>query len=429
MRAVSLLLAPLAAPLFFASPADSAFLAPCCGTEGSVEPEDAPPILVGAKVRRPDELALEANAEEPRPKQAPLADAVAVPDKDEALPRIIVPPTPIPVVADDDAAPNRDFDNPNTEPCCGAEAEPEDPPPVLVGANVTSPDERALEAAAEAPVPDEIPLADAIGETLNELPELPEPGRQNAPIIAEGNRAPESGGFDDLSDCCQTEGETHPPDRHPEEEVSPPLVAAKVKNREKVGLLEMAVEAPITKEVPLVDAIGVPLYPIEEERRGVSEPDIRPVTAEITAPDPTEQVQGVDDHGEPCCTAPEPEDPFEFVGAKVKNRQERALEATAEAQVPVRAPRTVAIARPLDERPAVSEPARVPVTLLLVLVILLTIGLFRPWRRRRELREDEAAPTMGPLPDELAAPATAPQPEPEVALARAKAEARELEPA
>jgi hypothetical protein len=177
-----------------------------------------------------------------------------------------------------------------------------------------------------------------------------------------------------------------------------------------------------------VDAIGIPL----EKRRGVSEPDFRPVTAEITVPASIAQGRGVDDHGAPCCTTPEADDPDEppfFVGAKVRNRQEHAAVTAAEVPVPVNAPRAAAIAMPLDERPAVREPARVPITLLLALAILLTIGLFRHWRCRRELRENQSAPPTRPLPDELAwlASAPAPQPEPEVQRAKERVAKRELE--
>lgn len=366
MRAVSLLLAPLAAPLFFASPADSAFLPACCVSEGSVEPEDAPPILVGAKVRRPDELALEADAEEPKPREAPLADAMAIPDKDEALPRIIVPPPPIPIVADDDAAPKRDIDNPNTEPCCGpAEAEPEDPPPVFAGANVRSPGERELVAMAEAPIPDEVATTDAIDIPLNELPELPEPAHE--PIVAEGDGAPVVGGLIALSGCCQPEkSKTHPPDRHPDEDVTPPPVAAKVKNREKERLLEMAAEAPVPGEAPVVNAIGVPLYPVEEERRGVSEPAYRSATAEPTGEPPT-------------------------------------------ASEPSRVTATLLLA------------------LAIVLTIGL---LHRWRRRRGLREEETAPPARPLPDDlAWSGTAAAPRPEPEVVLARAKAKARELEPA
>ena len=199
MRSPGLLLASLAAPLFFISPAQAVdILPPCCGAQGQTRP----------------------------PKSHP-------PDRhpEEETPRFLVP------------------------------------------AEVRSPDERALEAAAEALIPVEVPLVNAIGVPLEERPGVSEPAYLSKRArIVEPPPLRVDADIEGLS-CCQTEGETHPPDRHPEE-ATPILVPAKIRDRDGRAL-EAAAEVPIPAEVPLVDAIGIPL----EERPGVSEPEFVPASA------------------------------------------------------------------------------------------------------------------------------------------------------
>lgn len=189
-----LLLAPLAAPLIFSSPAEAAILPPCCVSEGASKPPHADPhegpINVGAKVKRPDERALEATAEAPITADAPLVNAIGIPlDEEErrgvsepehvtAGVRIVTPPPPL--------APNPDIEI-DLPPCCRAEAHskpphPENPPPVLVAAKVKSPDERALQAAAEAPVAAEAPPVNAIGIPLSAQRGVSEPAMSPAPV-------------------------------------------------------------------------------------------------------------------------------------------------------------------------------------------------------------------------------------------------------
>lgn len=283
--------------------------------------------------------------------------------------------------------------------------------------------------------------------------------------------------------CCQPEAETHPPDPH--REPGPIFVAAKVQRPEERAL-EATAEAPVTADAPLVDAIGIPLEPVGEERRGVSEPAVVPVPMLASELQALQEDIGV--NGPPCCQVeaeeahPDPKTPAPIlVSAKVRNREERALEAAAEAQIQTAIQLVNAIGIPLDAERGVSEPAHVPVVaakpppfddlsgcctvpeadnpddrapitvdapwawlramrakaeiVVLALLLVLANGLLRRWPRRRVLLEDQPAPPTRPLPDELpqgkrqADIAPLPQPEPEVARAKAREAERELEPA
>lgn len=168
-----LLLVGLLAVLSLSSPARAGILPSCCVSEGETHPAEPPdprnpvPILVPAEVRRPEERALMAGAEAPIEEDVPLANAVAIP-VDE--PRVVVPTTPEPIIAAYPEAPDFDLELP---PCCQVEGEShppdrdeEDATPILVGAKVKSPDERALEAGAELPIPVEVRRVDAIGISL-----------------------------------------------------------------------------------------------------------------------------------------------------------------------------------------------------------------------------------------------------------------------
>lgn len=205
MRSPWLFLAPLAAPLLFISPAEAAILPACCVTEGETHPGDPPhpenpsPFFAGAKVRNPEERALEATAEAPIPVEAPLADAIGIPVEEptEAVEPVrepervrIVEPPPLRVDADARPMPDGLIYGP---PCCQVEGEthppdprdPEDTPPFLVGAKVRSGDERALKAAGEVQIPAQAPRVDAIGIPLEERPGVSEPA--HVPVSA-GNR-------------------------------------------------------------------------------------------------------------------------------------------------------------------------------------------------------------------------------------------------
>lgn len=473
-----LLLAPLVAPLFVATPTGAQIVGPsCCVSEGEAEPGHPHPrivlpYLVGVNVKSPDERAFKAKAEAPITADAPLLDAVGVPlypadwerrsVSDPALVpglRIVEPP-PMRVDPNGPAVPATD--NPNTPPCCQAPGQdPEEPPPFFTVAKARSPEARALETAAEAPVPADAEAVEAVGLLLNDLPELPEPAR--APVFAVDDRVPvgrDDIGLIDLSGCCRAEGETHPPHPHPEKDQPPVLIGAKVKNREKERLLEMAAEAPIPSEAELVKAIGVPLYPADEERRGVSEPAFASgiAGADLIPLPGCCQVEAEGEH-------PHPDNPPPFVAAKVKNREkERLLAMAAEAQIRTAAQLVQAIGVPLypadEERRGVSEPASRPavtarrpapddrpdccgaagqrdrgnpasVDAPAILAILVAIGLWLLARRRRSRMQPEPPSQPRPLRGLPTRPDAAPipRPEPEVARARARAQARKLESA
>ena len=254
---------------------------------------------------------------------------------------------------------------------------------------------------------------------------------------------------------------TPPADGDPEQDLPRFLVPAEIRRHEERAL-EAAAEAPIPVEFPLVDAIGIPL----EERPGVSEPAFVPAPVWIVD-QPSVPVDAVVPGvplgpipGPPCCQdltemhppdAREPEEPPPvLVGAKVKSRDERALEAAAEAPIPAEVPLVEVIGIPLEERPGVSKPEIVPAStgdrpawlsvmkanaelIIALFVMLLAIG-FLLSRRRRPRRELEAAPVPArrpPLPYELLRPLTMPVPlfEPVTAPPVEAVPARELEPA
>lgn len=193
MRSLLLLVGLLAVPSL-SSPARAGILPSCCVSEGETHPAEPPdprnpaPILVPAEVRRPEERALMAGAEAPIKEEAPLANAVAIP-VDEL--RVVVPTTPEPIIANYPEAPDFDLDLP---PCCRVEGESHPPdrdekdaPPILVGAKVKSPDERALETGAELPIPVEVPRVDAIGIPLLAQRGVSEPVYRPAPVDAVGS--------------------------------------------------------------------------------------------------------------------------------------------------------------------------------------------------------------------------------------------------
>lgn len=191
MRSLLLLIGLLAVPVAFISPADAQTGPPCCQPEDETthppDPHNRGPIFVPAEVTRRDERALAAGAEAPVNEETPLANAVALPT-DEL--RVVVPIAREPIIAADQTAPDFDID---LSPCCRVigETKPphphsEQPPLVLVGAEVTKRDERALEAAVELPIPVEIPLVNAIGIPLEAPRGVSEPAYRPTPIEATG---------------------------------------------------------------------------------------------------------------------------------------------------------------------------------------------------------------------------------------------------
>lgn len=259
--------------------------------------------------------------------------------------------------------------------------------------------------------------------------------------------------------CC-TEAGTPPADGDPEQDRPPFLVPAEVRRPEERAL-EATAEAPIPVEVPLVDAIGVPL----EERPGVSEPEFVPARLRIVEPPPVPVDAVVPAAplgaiiGPPCCqllSEPHPPDarepeqaPLVPIGAEVRKRDERALETAAEAPLPVETPLVDAVGIPLEERPGVSEPEFVPARasdrparqrairandqlILAVLAILLAIGFgLSRCRRRPPLELEPIADPVSrpPLPDALTRLLAAPAPlEPVTPKADRAAPAREVEP-
>ncbi|HEX8192043.1 MAG TPA: hypothetical protein VF552_04020 [Allosphingosinicella sp.] len=262
--------------------------------------------------------------------------------------------------------------------CCvsaGGETHGPDPrhsPHLLVPGEVRRPEERALEASAEAPVTRETPLVNAIGIPLNAERGVSEPERvavehaRPLQFDADGRPLP-----DVMLPCCHlVQGETHSPD--PRDERAPVLLTAEVRKRDEPAL-EAAVELPVLTEAPLVNAIGVPL----EVRPGVSDPASRPAPV----------LQGPEIDGPPCCMAREREP----TPVPPSRRWLRNAEENAE-------------------------------IVIALLTVLLAIGFWMVWRRRPEL-VIEAIPLTYPVPDELPHPGTTPVPqlEPEVAAAMAKA--------
>lgn len=192
MRSLLLALGLLAAPLSFVSPSAAQTIPPCCQPEGEAQhppdPHNRGPIFVPAEVRRPNERTLTASAEASVEEEAPLANAVSLP-VDE--PRVVVPITREPIIATDQEAPDFDLELP---PCCRVEGETHPPDlhkenasPILVGAKVKSPDERALEAGAEVPILVEVPQVAAIGIPLEARRGLSEPVYRPAPVDAIGS--------------------------------------------------------------------------------------------------------------------------------------------------------------------------------------------------------------------------------------------------
>ncbi|MEA3000844.1 MAG: hypothetical protein QOK17_2677 [Sphingomonadales bacterium] len=283
--------------------------------------------------------------------------------------------------------------------------------------------------------------------------------------------------FDFAPPCCQRAGETHSPDPHRQEGQF--LTPAEVR-RLAERALEASAEAPVERETPLLNAIGIPLDFFGDERRGVSEPEIVEPSASRTDPNgpraPADLISTP-----PCCQVPgelhdpdprNSEDTPVPIGARVKSREDRALEAAVELPIPAQEPRVEAIGLPLDAERGVSEPThrtvevgdhhidlpgccttrredRPPVTVdapwaslrnlkadaevgvPVILLLLAAIGFWFAIRRRRPRLELEPLPVTRPMPDELPLPDMAPVPiaEPEVVLARARQEEHELEPA
>jgi hypothetical protein len=169
-------------------------------------------------------------------------------------------------------------------PCCVVrnQTRPDDPhhgdtrdfesePRHLETVTVERPQERALEAAAEAQIPVDAPLANAIGIPM-------EPRGTGVP-----EREPERAGLGEgqlsRSDiegppCCQTVGETYPPDPGETDDPAPFFIAAEIRGAYD-RVLQAAVEAPIPAQPPRVDAIRVPLA----RGLGVSEPAHTPADA------------------------------------------------------------------------------------------------------------------------------------------------------
>jgi hypothetical protein len=406
MRRTCLLLATVAAPLLFTGPAAAVDVLPACCVlapaeghppERHPEEEKLPPSLVPAEVARPNKRALEASAEAPIEKGAPVVNAIGISldpsgedrrgiSEPERVQSVELPQSRV----DPNGPRMPETDSPYTSPCCqaGAEGHPPDPhdtTPILVPAEVKWRDELALEATAEAPIVREAPVANAIGVPLDAERGVSEPER----VRLEGASLPAdkiAPGSVDFPGCCQplSAEAPHGDPRHPEE-VPPVLLAAKVKNRDKDRPLEMATVLPIPAEAPLVQAIGIPL----DAKRGVSDPVHRPVTA-----------QAHFDNGPDCCTAIRRRHGRPPVTVDGPWSWLRSMEANAEVVVPV-------------------------------LLLIVAIGSWLTIRRRRPRLDLEPLPVSRPMPDELPLPDAAPVPiaEPEVVLARARAEERELEPA
>lgn len=174
-----LLLAPLAAPTLFTSPVEAAILPSCCVAEGGSrpddrDPEEEPPLLVGAKVRSPEERDLEASAEAPITADAPTVNAIGIPlyPVEEDRRGVSEPErVTVPILAATPSLPQGEDLDIETTPCCQPAIEREDPPKVPVGAKVTNPDERALQTAAEAQIEKATQLVKAIGIPLYPLDE------------------------------------------------------------------------------------------------------------------------------------------------------------------------------------------------------------------------------------------------------------------
>jgi hypothetical protein len=174
--------------------------------------------------------------------------------------------------------------------------------------------------------------------------------------------------------CCElVEGGSHPPDARDDDQRVPIVIGVEVRRPDEQAL-EAAVQLPIPTEAALVNAIGVPL----EERTGVSEPAFRPAPV----------LQGAEIDGPPCCTTWERE-PAPVIGVRnwLRSAEENAVAVIA------------------------------------LFTLLLAIGFWLVWRRRRPALEPEPLPVTRPTPGDLPWPDTAPVPtfEPEVALAMAMA--------
>lgn len=405
MRSLLLGLGLLGVPFMFVSCAAGRVGPSCCQVVGETHPPDPhnhSPMLLPADVRQRGEPALTANAEAPAEVEAPRANVIALPLGE---PHVVAVPTPYePVIA---VAP--DSDDPNTSPCCLAERERQhSEPPFLVSAEVRRPNERYLTANAEAPVVEEVPLVNAVALPDDEqrivVPTTPEPVIAAVPVADDSHGAP----------CCQVEGEAHPPDPHTR---GPILVPAEVSRRDERALTAGA-EAPVEEEAPVADAIALPE---EEPRFAVPTAPDPTIAADQTAPD-------LDIETPPCCRAAsetEPPDPHSkdtpvLIGAEVKDRDERALEAAVELSIPVEIPLVNAIGIPLDAPRGVSEPDYRPTpveaagtwlpslegraALIVVAILLLAICLRRSTRRRPDRLENQPLPKSPRYPFELLHP-------------------------
>jgi hypothetical protein len=210
MRSPWLLLAPLTASLFLISSSNAAILPPCCvipppepDDHADRHPEEAPRERVPATVTNRDaERLLEIAVELPVPAKAPLVNAIGIPldaPRGVSEPEHVVPVELSTSPVDPNAVLELDSDD-HGPPCCQIAGEPHEPDPDeirtpdLIGADVTPPDERALEAATELPVPAKVPLVNAIGIPFDAPRGISDP--EFRPVIARGQ--PEI----DYSPCC-----------------------------------------------------------------------------------------------------------------------------------------------------------------------------------------------------------------------------------
>jgi hypothetical protein len=220
MRSPWLLLTPLAALPFVTSPAGAVdVLSSCCVIAPAEDIHGDPhehgePILAPAEISRRDERTLEAAAEVPVPAEAPLVNAIGIPldaqrgvSEPERV-RIVEPP---PLRVDPNGPPTPAGLIP-LPPCCRivGEGHPPDPheegPPLLVGAKVRSPGERALETAVELPIPAKSPLVSAIGIPLDAQRGVSEPVYRPA-IVGSHSTQPDVEG----PPCCTRRSDERAP--------------------------------------------------------------------------------------------------------------------------------------------------------------------------------------------------------------------------
>jgi hypothetical protein len=441
-------LTPLAAPLFFVSPAQAQTIGPCCQPAGQSDIEDPPYFLVRANTRRPTEHALTANAEAPvaAARHVTMHTPIYETPEPETVEAVTVPLVPIEGFSDSgrglvSAARGALIADgtvgASASSCCqplAREPDAQAAPQFFVSADSAPVIESTLFETLEAP---------QASETAS-VPGLP-PARPI--VVAEGALAqPQDVGID-VAPCCTSPGA---PDPNPDYR---PVVRAQV-DRPNERAFEAVAEAPVPVDAALAEAARVPLEvpaqapgparepvralvgqarPLEVERDGLPQFDSFPGCCQIVQSSRRPRRRRANER--------EVRPPPVPVAVDARRRDERTLVAAVELPIPTEAPRVNAIGvwvEKDEDRPGVSEPVHVPAVVEspsvrrrvhnhvqlgwshglqanakvgMAIIVLLVLGIGLPAaRRRKPMLDREARPPTPPLPVELRIPDALPVP-------------------